>query len=541
MKRRHFITCAVGGTTLGLGSVARSLGQTTAAPPRPPAAPAAPVSPATILPPLSPTGAFDVGSRAQLFIDQQVVHATEGIAFTPHPARKHPMNPLLKADRPWEGWRINLYGTVLFDAEEKVFKMWYVGDTSEWFPHFATHYATSRDGVHWEKPLIGTEVAPGLARHNTVLANCQIASVTKDLAEPDPARRYKMIAWDHRTKPTGGPHALVSPDGLAWTRLSTQNLFRSNDVVTAYYDTRWKKHVAFPKLSTLVRGGVRRCFGVTWTDDLLQWPDPRLAFQPDLRDDAGTLSRIEPVRAALDVPDNPAVMRTEFYGVGIYQGESCLVGFPWVFSINNSARFPTTRTPNHEGPCEIQLATSRDLLAWERPFRTPVVPLGAPGAWDSGFLTTASQAFRHQDEIWLYYGGGNYTHGNPVIYDEYTGNERGTKYTCSIGLAKWPLDRFVSADGGPAGGSLTTVPLHFTGRRLELNVHAGRGTLTVEVLDPAGRPVRGLGKSDPITSDSLRATVTWQGRTDLSALAGKSVCLRFALRNTELYSFAFRG
>ena len=34
------------------------------------------------------------------------------------------------------------------------------------------------------------------------------ASVMKDNADPDPARRYKMVAWDHRLKPIGGPHGL---------------------------------------------------------------------------------------------------------------------------------------------------------------------------------------------------------------------------------------------------------------------------------------------------------------------------------------------
>ncbi|MEY4938593.1 MAG: hypothetical protein RIQ93_328 [Verrucomicrobiota bacterium] len=488
---------------------------------------------------------MDVGSQAQLFVDKQVVHSTQGIAFNLHQARKHPLNPLVKADRPWEGWRVNVYGSVLYDEQEKIFKMWYVGNASEWFPNFATHYATSRDGLHWEKPLVGTVRTPGLARHNAVLDACQIASVTKDLADPDPARRYKMIEWSHagggRAKPVGGPHALVSPNGLNWTRIGAANLFRSNDVVTAYQDTRLKRFVAFPKFSTPVRGIVRRCFAVTSTEDLLNWPDPRLMLMPDVRDDAGTLGRIEHVRAALDMPDDPALMRTEFYGIGVYQGESTLVGFPWVFSINNSARFPTDRARNHEGPCEIQLAASRDLQSWERPFRAPVIALGAPGSWDSGFLTTASQAFRHGDEVWLYYGGGNYTHGNPVIYDEYRGNERGTKYTCSIGLATWPLDRFVSAHGGSEGAQLTTVPLHFTGRRLELNVNAGKGRAMVEVLDAAGKPIAGFERSDPIVTDSLRATVKWKGREELGQLAGRPLCLRFDLRNAGLFSFAFRA
>jgi hypothetical protein len=56
------------------------------------------------LEPNKPRSPFDVGSRAQLFIDQVLVRDTERVAFTLHPAEKHPKNPLVKADRPRERW-----------------------------------------------------------------------------------------------------------------------------------------------------------------------------------------------------------------------------------------------------------------------------------------------------------------------------------------------------------------------------------------------------------------------------------------------------
>ncbi len=43
-------------------------------------------------------------------------------------------------------------------------------------------------------------------------------------------------------------------------------------------------------------------------------------------------------------------MRTEYYGIGVYPAESCTLAFPWVFTINNNARWG-----NHEGPEEIHL------------------------------------------------------------------------------------------------------------------------------------------------------------------------------------------
>ncbi|HYF36814.1 MAG TPA: hypothetical protein VD994_16075, partial [Prosthecobacter sp.] len=182
---------------------------------------------------------FEVGGAAQLFVDQVIVRSVARISFTQHPAEKHPLNPLIKADQPWEGWRIQCFGSVLYDEDEKRFKMWYVGDQTEEFPDFATFYATSDDGVKWTKPLIGTvKSASGSTQHNAVVNACHLASVMKDPTDPDPARRYKMVCWIYKPKPEGGPHTLTSPDGLNWTRLSKEPICKSSDVITAYFDQK---------------------------------------------------------------------------------------------------------------------------------------------------------------------------------------------------------------------------------------------------------------------------------------------------------------
>ena len=173
-----------------------------------------------------------------------------------------------------------------------------------------------------------------------------------------------------------------------------------------------------------------------------------------------------------------------------------------------------------------------------------MVPLGQSGEWDSGYLVTAFEAFRYGDEIRLYYTGSNFTHGHPARYEEFgvPSTGRGTKYNISIGLATWPLDRFVSADAGTDAGTLTTVPVHFTGDRLELNAAAAQpgAQITVEILDAAGRPNKAWGTSDPVIGDSLRQTVTWKGKADVGQLAGKPVSIRFTLRNAALFLFSFR-
>ena len=476
---------------------------------------------------------LNIGSRAQLAADKTWIHTAEGVEFSLHPAEKHPANPVLKADQPWEGWRVSIYGTVLYDETEELFKMWYIGDMTEDFPTFATYYATSKDGVHWTKPNLGAiKSATGSTDHNAVADSCLLPSVIYDEADPDPARRYKMLAWVQKPKPEGGPHTFVSPDGIHWTRHSKEPICRSSDVITGYYDETRGHYVAYPKLSTGVRGVVRRCFGITTSTDFLNWTPPRYVFRPDELDDAGTKARIEAVRPMLDVADDPGLMRTEFYGVGAYVAGSCTVAFPWVFTVNNDARYG-----NHEGPSEIQLAVSRDLKKWDRDFRTPAIPRGKPGEWDSGFFTSSSRALRVGDEVWLYYGGANYTHGSPCLYRE-KGTGRGTKYTSSIGLAKWKLDRFVSADGPTDGAVVVTKPVVFNGDYLELNATtASGGEITVELLNAAGTT---LSKSQPFTGDDLRHRVAWTDAIDLQKLSGQPVTLRIHLSDAELFALAFR-
>ena len=496
--------------------------------------------------PLGGESPFEVADRAQLFVDRLLVWESRDVSFTLHPAQKHPSNPILKADRPWEGWRLVLFGNAFFDQDEGLFKMWYGGESGRksrlpYFPQTEYNqslYAVSRDGIVWEKPLVGTVAAArGEPYHHNCIAPVEIPNVFKDRQDPDPQRRYKMVTFIGDPREGRGYYSMVSRDGLEWNQYSASQIAPSRDWITGFYDERRKLYVAYPKIGTLLDGHVRRVYYVMISTDFRRWSTPVLAFAPDHRDDAGSHRRIQEIRRLLDldVPDEPALMRTEFYGLGFYLAEDCTLGFPWMLTINNDDRYG-----NQEGISEIQLAVSRDLVHWERPFRVPCIPRGESGEWDTGFFTTQSQAFRVGDEIWLYYAGSNYSHGCPCFY-ETEGAGQGTRYTGSIGLARWKLDRFVSADGPPGGGTLTTIPIVFTGQRLEINGRTrGRGEIRVRILDGVGKPLEGVNPSQPFRGDELRHTLRWQGEDPVPGLQGRPVTLSFDLRDAELYSFAFR-
>ena len=475
---------------------------------------------------------FDIADRSQLFVDRVLVNKVRNAAFTLHPARKHPDNPIVRADRPWEGWRLEIYGTVIHDCDDHIYKMWYLGEERDAFPHYAAYYATSKDGVHWEKPLVGTVRSDKYQKHNVVAEQVLIPSVIKDNADLDPSRRYKMICWLHEERTY---HTLVSRDGLHWTRHSKEPICRGADVITGYYDERRAIYIAFPKIVAQVRGHDRRVFWLITSRDFDTWTKPKLVLTPDVEDDASAPARIEEVRSILDVPDDPALIHTDFYGIGAYPAESCTLAFIWLFTINNNARYG-----NQEGPGELQLAVSRDLEHWERPFRAPCVPRGRIGEWDCGFFCTQSRALEVGDEVWLYYTGSNYTHGTPCLYRS-EGTGRLTRYTGSIGLAIWQRDRFVSVDGPADGGWLETVPVRFTGNHLELNARTKpEGSVVVHLLEPDGNAIQGFERSEPVAGDNLRHIVTWKAGNNVASLAGRRLVLRFEIKDAELFAFAFR-
>ena len=99
-------------------------------------------------------------------------------------------------------------------------------------------YAESSDGIHWDKPNLGLVEFCGNKDNNLVtiepadhpfaMAN-DFVSVIRDDADPDPARRYKMvyIAYLPKLKHSTAVTA-VSADGLSWKLASTDEFTKGH-------------------------------------------------------------------------------------------------------------------------------------------------------------------------------------------------------------------------------------------------------------------------------------------------------------------------
>src|SRR5690349_16756678 len=116
------------------------------------------------------------GPKTELFLDDEILEMTASVTRKIHQPTKHPLNSIIEPKEWWEGdetWPM----AALYDKQEKLFKMWYrTGPRIHHGPYVDGHasysaYATSKDGVHWEKPNLGVLELAGRRDHNVVLVS----------------------------------------------------------------------------------------------------------------------------------------------------------------------------------------------------------------------------------------------------------------------------------------------------------------------------------------------------------------------------------
>jgi hypothetical protein len=87
------------------------------------------------------------------------------------------------------------------------------------------------------------------------------------------------------------------------------------------------------------------------------------------------------------------------------------------------------------------------------------------------------------------------------------------------------------------------VPVTFTGDELVINfATSAAGSVRVELQDAGGMPIPGfaLEEAREQIGNEIERVVTWSGGSDVSALAGKPVRLRFGMKDADVYSLRFR-
>jgi len=446
-------------------------------------------------------GPIQVGHCRQLFVDDFVIDRLSNVKLTLHQPTKYAGNPVLRDDRPWEAKSVAIYGSVLYDDQEKIFKMWYraIEDTC-----YAC-YATSKDGIAWNKPNLNVKPYKGSKKNNIVLGSVKPKfyldgfAVIQEPNEPDPKRRYKMLTYNNRRRFA----TMVSPDGIHWTGPINPKKHDTGDVVSMYRDTGLGKYVALLKRRWVFKDDEgkqqkRRARLISLSDDFVNWSKPEWALVPDKKDP----------------------FSTHFYSHVAYMYQGMRIGYLTIFTQDTEL-------------IDTQLCYSRDGLKWHRyRERVPFLP-NTEGTFDGGMLLAGASGLIVRDgKIWIYYCGYSTDHAGRDHAKSTVKN--------GIGLAHLRVDGFVSADAGAEGGTLLTKPLMCSGKSLRINAEAPDGEIRAELLDAKGKPIRGCDKASaiPFTGDSLDARLRWQAPTD-DAVVGKVVRVRIHLKNARLYSFWF--
>ena len=476
----------------------------------------------------APKDVITLGSHRQLFIDDYIIEKTDNIIRRVCQVRKYPQNPIVRPDRPWEGPMTVPQGSVIYDAEDGCYKMWYTTNILNLGKALA--YAVSADGIHWDKPKMDIVRQDGNMT-NIVIAALQFGymyqpyCVLKDLREPDPQRRYKLAflsiqrnVTEHETTTHPGTRRglgiAFSPDGLRW---SLAQDFASDDIidishvmVDPYRDSAFviygrtlkvlpEIQQAWGQFEWFKRHYNGRAVKRAVSRDFLHWESAEFIMAADLQDPVSTM----------------------IYSMNVFPYEGLYLGL-----VQRYISQPGI------GTIDIQLAISRDGVHFERPFREPFFPLGDIGTWDRFILHNMSgPPLLHGDELRFYYGGRPVRHRPTKVAD--SGPTSG--YT---GLATILQDRFVAVEASFDGGTLTTKPFRFNGSALYVNCTTSFGKLGIRVLDQNGSPIDEF-QTTVEGIDGVRCPVRFSDKS-ISQLRAHPIRIEFALNNAQLYSFCIQ-
>lgn len=457
------------------------------------------------------------GPWRRLFLDATIVESQAGLVRRFHSAKKHGDQPIVVADRPWEGTSAitgpYVYGTVLRDRER--FRMWY----QLLYQGNHTGYAESEDGIHWVKPELDAILYNG-AKTNLVVSDfspeatgghCHNPSVIWRPDASDPQRRFALYGFDYKAH-----HARVaySNDGVHWRfppESQSQPLLSSSDVVNFGYDPYESRYYCTWK-SRNRRG---RAVGIAFSSDGDRWS--------------------KPFEGPIFVADDQDPDGTQIYGMPAFPYQGMYIGLPWIYGARYFRYGQYSVDKLHEAQAdsprtmEVQLAWSWDLVNWTRTVdRKQLIERGEPGSWDGGMIVTARAPVIVGDQLYFYYGG------TDKVHDEKRAN-------AGIGLATMRLDGFCSmATAGAAEGHLISrrEPMRVPIVKINAKTSA-RGRITAEILDRKNRVVAGFSRAEcqAFQGDATSHELKWSTNRFNEKAVRADYKIRFWLDDAELFSY----
>lgn len=463
----------------------------------------------------------------------------------------------------------HFYGTVLHD--EGRFRMWYYachfGKNPDYTGQMAQQlvkyesplftgpicYAESDDGLTWERPSLGQVLFKGSRDNNVVdLPHPLIggATVIKDMADPDPARRYKMV-YEFYPGYSDPPIAewgrmptfatAISADGLHWSMLDAPfpndfgeqaSFYRHNGQYIINQHTIHDRHRAEGGTLTGRRGITRVSYDFEdWLDGGFQ--ESFSLPEPQDYEQRGSNFKYDQVHL----------------GVGAASFGTVCVG---LYGLWHNAKFVGDFD---QISCDLGLVVSSDGHAYYEPAPgyiwldrndSPATPW--PGERHNTNLCQANGILNVGDETRIY-------HGRWLNASNNTGKagDNIRKYSAEVGLATLPRDRWGALGLSPdrQEGYVCSAPVRLpvgdADVGLSLNADGVAG-MRVEVLDERCAPISEFaGKQAGTTSarDGFDCSVAWSAG-GLCQLAGRTVRFKVSMTRTgeaqpRLYAMYLRA
>lgn len=474
---------------------------------------------------------IEIESRRELFVDHLLIDQMQEARLHLH--RPQPREVVLRHDRPWEG-PFSLYHTIIRDGDRCLlfYRGWQV-------PEDPAVYclAESTDGIHFERPDLGMHEWQGSRENNIFLAEEPYTHTFAPFLDTRPGvprkERFKAFSRAHVGEGESSRPVLmgfVSADGVEWDLLRdepiiTDGAFDSQNVgfwsevegkyVACYRTFRRKEE--FESGVTGPTTGAERLRSVmrATSEDFRRW-------------DAGVLMDYRTGGEPAPVEEF-YISQTRPY----FRAPHIYVALPARFMAGRSAI--TEEEAEHIGVHQTQLSACSDACFmtarpgndwYDRTFMEAFVrPRIGASHWSGRCNYPACGVVQTGEGEMSFYVAEHYAQPGSQL----------RRYSLR-------LDGFSSVRAPHGGGELLTRPVVFSGSELRLNYATGAaGSMRVEIRDRDNRPIPGysLGEAIDIFGNRIDGPAAWENGTDVSALAGRPVRLRFVMRDADLYAFRF--
>lgn len=462
-----------------------------------------------------------LGERRELFVDRTLIDTLSGASLQLQPPRDECV--AYRFDQPWEG-AFSGYCTVLY--RQGRYQLYYRGkpDTQPDGAGEVTCYAESDDGRTWRRPALGLHAFAGSKDNNILLAEPSVTHNFCPFIDTRPGvpetERYKALGGTKIKNVEPGLVAFTSADGIAWRRFAPQPVITEGALDSQnvpFWSELEQRYVCYLRIFT---GGTTtskvwaptgyRTIARMTSDDFIHWSKfVPMTFEPPQQEHLytnqtqpyfraphiylATAARFMPGRQVISADEAQALKLVGSY----YKDTSDAV----LLTSRGGARYDRTF-----GGALVRPAIG--LQNWTSRTNYPALNLVPTG-------TTEMSLYVNQD------------YAQPSAH---------------LHRYSWRLDGLASLHAPYEGGEMLTKPITFAGEQLLLNFStSAAGGIRVEIQDEQGAPVPGydLASAVELIGNEIERPIRWQSTSSVKSLAGRTVRLRFVMKDADVYSFRF--